>query len=61
LLLAGLLTPGGWALFAFFRFILVFWLVAGLIGLVGAGRHHRRMHHDWQSGDPRYGRRYPPW
>jgi Domain of unknown function (DUF1707) len=60
-LLAGLLTPGGWALFAFFRFILVFWLVAGLIGLVAAGRHHRRMHHDWQSGYSRHGRRYPPW
>lgn len=60
-LLAGLLTPGGWALFAFFRFILVFWLVAGLVGLVAAARHHRRVHEGWQPGYPRYGRRYPPW
>ena len=60
-LLAAVLAPGGWLLFAFLRFFLVFWLVACLAGLFAAGRFHRRLHHGWQPGYSRHGRRYPPW
>jgi Domain of unknown function (DUF1707) len=55
-LLVAVLAPGGWLLFAFLRFILMFWLVACLAGLFAAGRFHRRLRHDWRSGSTRHGR-----
>jgi Domain of unknown function (DUF1707) len=60
-LLVAVLAPGGWMLFAFLRFILVFWLVACLVGLFAARRFHRRMRHDRQSGYTGHGQGYPPW
>ena len=48
LLLVALLAPGpGWVLFAFFKVILLFWLVTGLAAFVFARRFRRRM-----SGGP---------
>jgi hypothetical protein len=48
LLLIGLLAPGpGWIVFAFFKVILLFWLVTGLAAFVFARRFRRRM-----SGGP---------
>ena len=48
LLLVHLLAPGpGWVLFAFFKLILLFWLVTGLAAFVFARRFRRRM-----SGGP---------
>jgi hypothetical protein len=39
-----LLAPGGgWLAFAFFKLLLVFWLVAALTGVI-FGRFHRRLH-----------------
>jgi len=50
-LLAALVIPGGgWLVFAFFKVMLVFWLVACLAGFVFAGLAHRRMHHHWHAG-----------
>jgi hypothetical protein len=56
LLGALLISSGGWVLFAFFKMLLVFWLVACLAGLVTAGRFHRRMRRGWQSGYPHHWR-----
>lgn len=48
LLLVALLAPGpGWVVFAFFKVILLFWLVTGLAAFVFARRFRRRM-----SGGP---------
>ncbi|HUL26030.1 MAG TPA: DUF1707 domain-containing protein [Streptosporangiaceae bacterium] len=52
LLGALLISSGGWVLFAFFKVLLVFWLVACLAGLFTAGRFHRRMRRGQQSGYP---------
>jgi Domain of unknown function (DUF1707) len=60
-LLVAVLAPGGFLLFAFLRFILVFWLVACLVGLFAARRFHRRMRHDRQSGYTSHGQGDPPW
>jgi hypothetical protein len=50
-LLAALLIPGGgWLLFAFFKIVLVFWLVAGLAAFLTIGRSYRRMRRSPQSG-----------
>jgi DUF1707 SHOCT-like domain len=49
-LLAALLLPGGWLLFAFLKVLLVFWLVACLAGIFVAGRFRRRMRRDWWAG-----------
>jgi membrane protein implicated in regulation of membrane protease activity len=50
-LLAALLIPGGgWLLFAFFKIVLVFWLVAGLAAFLTIGRSYRRMRRSAQSG-----------
>ena len=44
LLLVALLAPGpGWVLFAFFKVILLFWLVTGLAAFVFARRFRRRV------------------
>lgn len=56
-LLAALLAPGGWLLFAFFKLVLVFWLVACLAGIFAAGRFRRRMYRHWQSGNTQHGHR----
>ena len=50
LLVVLLIPQGGWLLFAFFQLILMFWLVAGLAGVLLASRFRRRMYRDWQSG-----------
>jgi membrane protein implicated in regulation of membrane protease activity len=50
-LLAALLIPGGgWLLFAFFKIVLVFWLVTSLVAVLGIGRSYRRMRRSAQSG-----------
>jgi uncharacterized protein DUF1707 len=46
-LLAALLIPGGWLVFAVLKVILVFWLVACLAGIFAVARFRRRMHRDW--------------
>jgi Domain of unknown function (DUF1707) len=44
LLVAGLASGGGgWVLFAFFRLLLVFWLVTFAVGIFAAGRFRRRL------------------
>ena len=48
-LLAALVIPGGWVMFAFLRLLLVFWLAVCLIGLFTAARYRRRM---YSYGDP---------
>jgi hypothetical protein len=54
LLVAGLASGGGgWVLFAFFRLLLVFWLVTFAVGIFAAGRFRRRMRRDWHPGHPR--------
>ncbi len=59
-LLAALLIPGGgWVFFAFFKVLLVFWLVACLAGIFLAGRLHRRMRRGWWAGYTEHGR--PDW
>jgi hypothetical protein len=51
LLLVALLAPGpGWVLFAFFKVILLFWLVTGLAAFVFARRFRRRMSGGWPGG-----------
>jgi len=45
-LLLVLASGGGWALFAFFRVILVFWLVMMLTRMI-IGLVHRRRHRHW--------------
>jgi hypothetical protein len=50
-LLVALLAPGpGWVLFAFFKVILLFWLVTGLAAFVFARRFRRRMSGGWPGG-----------
>jgi hypothetical protein len=50
-LLAALLIPGGgWLLVAFFKIVLVFWLVAGLAAFLTIGRSYRRMRRSPPSG-----------
>jgi hypothetical protein len=62
LLIAALFPGGGgWLLFGFFKFLLVFWLLACVAGIVTAGRFGRRMHRHWQSGYHEHGHRQPPW
>jgi hypothetical protein len=51
LLLVTLLAPGpGWVLLAFFKVILLFWLVTGLAAFVFARRFRRRMSGGWPGG-----------
>ena len=60
-LFAALLMPGGgWVLFAFFKLILLIWLVTGLAG-VFFGWSRRRVQHRWQSGYTQHGRGYRRW
>jgi DUF1707 SHOCT-like domain len=54
-LLAALLMPGGWLLFAFIKLVLMFWLVACLAGIFAAGRFRRRMYRHWRSGYTQHG------
>jgi hypothetical protein len=44
---------GGWLLFAFFRLMLVFWLVTLVAGIFAAGRFRRRQRRGWYPGSPR--------
>jgi len=55
-LLAAVLFSGGgagWLVFAFFRLMLVFWLVACVVGVFAASRLHRRMRRDGYMRHPR--------
>ena len=47
LLVALLMPGGGWLLFAFFKLILMFWLVTCLAAIFAAGRLRRRMQRRW--------------
>jgi uncharacterized protein DUF1707 len=50
-LLVALLIPGhGWLAFAFFKLLLVFWLVACVAGIFLAGRFHRRVNRGRRAG-----------
>jgi Domain of unknown function (DUF1707) len=53
LLVSALIPGGGWVLFAFFKVMLVFWLLACVAGVFAAGRLHRRMRRGWSPGSPR--------
>lgn len=45
-LLAALLLPGGhWLFFGVFQVLLVFWLLACLVGIFASSRHHRHHRH----------------
>jgi hypothetical protein len=60
-LLSALLVPGtGWLLAAFVNVILLFWLMAFVVGAVTFGRSQRRWHHHgvWQHRRYRSGRHY---
>jgi uncharacterized membrane protein len=54
-LLASVLISGGggWLLFAFFRLMLVFWLVTLVTGIFAAGRFRRRLRRGGYPGSPR--------
>jgi DUF1707 SHOCT-like domain len=59
--LAVVLIPGsGWLLFAFIKFVLVFWLVAVLAGIFVTGRIRRRLRRDWWAGQAYHGH-YQGW
>lgn len=52
-LAAGLLLPGGWVFFAFLKVILLFWLVAGLAGILAASLFRRRIRRAFRArGNP---------
>jgi hypothetical protein len=50
-LIAALVIPGaGWLFLAFFKIVLVLWLVACLAGIFAAARLRRHIRRSWQSG-----------
>jgi hypothetical protein len=56
LVAAVVLSPAGWVALAFFKVVLIFWLVLMLAGVLVAGRIRRRLRRDWQAGyGPRWG------
>jgi Domain of unknown function (DUF1707) len=56
LVAAVVLSPAGWLALAFFKVVLIFWLVLMLAGVLVAGRIRRRLRRDWQAGyGPRWG------
>ncbi|MGE5288104.1 MAG: DUF1707 SHOCT-like domain-containing protein [Micromonosporaceae bacterium] len=57
LLVALLVGPGGSLLFAFFKALLVIWLVACIAGIMAARRFRRRIRRDGWPGYPRHGYR----
>ena len=59
LLVALVMPVGGWLLFAFFKVLLVIWLVACLAMIFAAGRFRRRMRRDWWPGYTHHG--YTDW
>jgi hypothetical protein len=51
-LIAALVIPGaGWLFLAFFKIILLFWLVACVAGIFAVARFRRHVRRHWQSGD----------
>jgi hypothetical protein len=55
LLIATVAIPGaGFVLFAFFKIVLLLWLVACLAGMFAAGRFARRVRRQWRDGDGPY-------
>jgi hypothetical protein len=59
-LLLALLFPGGWAALAFFKLLLVFWLVSCVVGMFAGARARRRMRRQ-RPGYPWRGPGYPRW
>jgi Domain of unknown function (DUF1707) len=55
LVAAMVLSPAGWVALAFFKVVLIFWLVLMLAGVLVAGRIRRRLRREWQAG---YGPRW---
>jgi hypothetical protein len=52
ILIAALVIPGaGWVVFAFFKLVLLLWLVACLAGIFAAARFRRHIRRSWPSGD----------
>jgi hypothetical protein len=52
LLVAAVAIPGaGFVLFAFFKIVLLLWLVACLAGMFAAARFARRVRRQWRDGD----------
>lgn len=50
-LIVALVLPGaGWLFFAVFKLVLLFWLVAALVGVVAVARFRRRTRRYWKSG-----------
>lgn len=50
-LVAALVIPGvGWVFLAFFKVMLVLWLVACVAGIFAAARFRRRLRRHWQDG-----------
>ena len=61
-LAVALVVPGGgWLLFAFFKIVLVFWLVTSVVAVLGIGRSYRRMRRSAQSGYLPHGRSRARW
>jgi hypothetical protein len=59
-LVAVLVIPGaGWLVFAAFKLLLLFWLVACVAGLIAAARFRRHVRRHWQSGTWQSGN-WPP-
>ncbi len=55
LLVAAVAIPGaGFVLFAFFKIVLLLWLVACLAGMFAAARFARRVRRQWRDGDGPY-------
>jgi hypothetical protein len=59
LIIALVLPPVGWVLFAVLKVFLLFWLVACVAGLFAAARFRRRIRRHWQAGGA-YWRHYQP-
>lgn len=61
LFVALLIPSSGWLVFAFFKLLLVFWLVACIAGIFLAGRFHRRVNRGRWPGYTCSGRRHVRW
>lgn len=58
-LIFAIALPGaGFVFFAFLKFLLLFWLIAAVAGIIAVGRFRRRARHYWQSGYGNQSRQY---
>jgi hypothetical protein len=54
-LVVALVVPGvAWLFLALFKIVLVLWLVAAVVGIIGASLFRRRMRRMWRSGGMHY-------